>query len=70
MIVYMFINSSVEMTLNRFERVNGVRYMNDDAENSLSEIKLKGKKITYALEAFSMLMMKTDIMTVRVSRFI
>ncbi len=47
--VYLDINPSVEVSVNRFGVVNGVKYINQDAENCLKGLDLKGKKPEEAL---------------------
>ena len=47
--VYIDINPSVALKLNRFDRVIGVEYLNDDAKNLLSNVKLVGSSSTDAL---------------------
>ncbi len=47
--VYIDINPSVALKLNRFDRVIGVEYLNDDAKNLLSDVKLVGCDATEAL---------------------
>ena len=47
--VYIDINPSVALKLNRFDRVIGVEYLNDDAKALLSDVKLVGKDATDAL---------------------
>lgn len=47
--VYIDINPSVALKLNRFDRVIGVEYLNDDAKNLLSNVKLVGTNSTDAL---------------------
>ena len=48
--VYIDINPSVALKLNRFERVIGVEYLNEDAATLLSDTKLVGCDATVALE--------------------
>ena len=48
--VYIDVNPSVELQINRFGKVNGVVYHNTDAEEALNGIKLKGKSAKSALE--------------------
>ena len=47
--IYIDINPSVALKLNRFDRVIGVEYLNDDAKNLLSNVKLVGTNSTDAL---------------------
>lgn len=47
--VYIDINPSVALKLNRFERVIGVEYLNEDAKELLSGVKLVGCDATEAL---------------------
>ena len=47
--VYIDINPSVALKLNRFERVVGVEYLNNDAKNLLSTVKLVGCDASDAL---------------------
>ena len=47
--IYIDINPSVALKLNRFDRVIGVEYLNDDAKNLLSNVKLVGCNSTDAL---------------------
>lgn len=47
--VYVDINPSVEIVLNRFEKINDVIYHNEDAVRVFSELDLKGKKINDGL---------------------
>lgn len=47
--VYIDINPSVALKLNRFEKVIGVEYLNDDAKVLLSDVKLVGCDATEAL---------------------
>ncbi len=54
--VYVDVNPSIEVTVNRFGVINGVNYINDDAKAVFKDVELKGKKpedaitdITYAL---------------------
>lgn len=49
--IYIDVNPSVEIYLNRFERVSGVEFLNDDAKKALSGIKLKGLSPEEALES-------------------
>lgn len=49
--VYLDVNPSIALTLNRFEVVNAVHCFNDDASAALSSMDLKGKKAEDALEA-------------------
>ncbi|MBQ9714517.1 MAG: hypothetical protein IJV83_04260 [Clostridia bacterium] len=48
--VYIDVNPSVALEVNLFGRVNGVEYVNEDASEALSGIKLKGKSVEDALE--------------------
>lgn len=48
--VYIDVNPSVELQINRFGKVSNVIYVNEDAEIALSEVKLKGKSAEAALE--------------------
>lgn len=43
--VYIDVNPSVEIVLNRFEKINDVIYHNEDAERVFSELDLEGKKV-------------------------
>lgn len=49
--VYVDVNPSVELSVNRLGIVNDVEYINDDAENALKDVKIKGKSAENALEA-------------------
>lgn len=49
--VYVDVNPSVELSVNRLGIVNGVEYINEDAESSLKDVKIKGKSAENALEA-------------------
>lgn len=55
--VYVDINPSVELTLNRFNVVNGVKYLNTDAAQVFDESDVLGKKSD---EALSQIMTKLD----------
>lgn len=48
--VYVDVNPSVALEINRFGQVNEVEYLNDDAKEALKGVKLKGKKAEKALE--------------------
>lgn len=48
--VYIDVNPSVAIKLNRFERVCGVEYMNDDANEVLNGTDLRGRSASDALE--------------------
>lgn len=48
--VYIDINPSVALKLNRFERVIGVEFLNDDAKTLLSDVKLIGCNATDAVQ--------------------
>ena len=48
--VYVDVNPSVALEINRFGQVNDVDYLNEDAKTALKGIKLKGKKAENALE--------------------
>ena len=48
--IYIDVNPSVALKLNRFERVIGVEYLNEDAKNLLSDTKLIGCNAQDALE--------------------
>lgn len=48
--VYIDVNPSVALHVNRFGRVSGVEYLNEDAEKALVGIKLKGLSSEAALE--------------------
>ncbi len=48
--VYLDVNPSVELALNLFGRVINVQYMNEDAEQSLSEAKLKQMSVEDAVD--------------------
>lgn len=48
--VYIDINPSVALTVNRFDKVNKVEFLNEDARNVLSNVKLAGLTATEALE--------------------
>jgi hypothetical protein len=50
--VYLELNPSVEFTINRFDRVIDVNYINTDAELLFDNTSTKGKKITEVLEIF------------------
>ena len=47
--VYIDVNPSVALAVNRFGKVSGVEYINDDAKNALEGIKIKGKRAEKAL---------------------
>ena len=49
--VYIDVNPSVELQINRFGKVSGVVYHNDDAVQALDGVKLKGKSAEAALES-------------------
>lgn len=49
--VYIDVNPSVALHLNRFERVSGVEYLNEDAKEALDGVKLKGRRAEDALDA-------------------
>lgn len=49
--IYIDINPSLELTLNRFNIVNGVRYINEDAESAFSTVNVKGKTAESALSS-------------------
>ena len=48
--VYVDVNPSVALEINRFGQVNEVEYLNEDAKIALKGVKLKGKKAENALE--------------------
>lgn len=48
--VYIDVNPSVSLDVNRFGKVSDVHYINEDAEKALGGLKLKGKKAELALE--------------------
>ncbi len=48
--VYIDVNPSASLEINRFGNVSGVEYINEDAQNALEGIKLKGKNAEDALE--------------------
>ena len=48
--VYIDVNPSVALNVNRFGRVSGVEYLNEDAEETLNGIKIKGLSAEDALE--------------------
>jgi len=48
--VYIDVNPSASLEINRFGNVSGVEYINEDAKNALEGIKLKGKNAEDALE--------------------
>ena len=48
--VYVDVNPSVALEINRFGQVNDVEYLNDDAKEALKGVKLEGKKAEKALE--------------------
>ena len=48
--VYVDVNPSVALEINRFGQVNDVDYLNEDAKTALKGVKLKGKKAENALE--------------------
>ena len=48
--VYIDVNPSASLEINRFGNVSGVEYINEDAQNALKGIKLKGKNAEDALE--------------------
>ena len=48
--IYIDVNPSVAITLNRFERVNGVEYLNEDARDVFEKTELEGKSAEEALE--------------------
>ena len=48
--IYIDVNPSVALKLNRFDRVVEVEYLNDDAKNLLSNVDLKGCDVEEALE--------------------
>ena len=48
--VYIDVNPSVALNVNRFGKVSSVEYLNEDAEKALSGIKLKGLSAEDALE--------------------
>ena len=50
--IYMDINPSMAVVINRFEKVKEVVYINDDAENLFSKYKLKGKSIDEVMRKF------------------
>ncbi len=48
--IYIDVNPSVALKLNRFDRVIEVEYLNDDAKNLLSDVELEGCNVEDALE--------------------
>ncbi len=48
--IYIDVNPSVALKLNRFDRVIGVEFLNDDAKNLLSDVKLVGADATAAVQ--------------------
>lgn len=48
--VYIDVNPSVALNVNRFDKVSSVEYLNEDAEKALSSVKLKGLTAEDALE--------------------
>lgn len=50
--VYLDINPSIEFTVNRFDKITNVNFLNDDARNMLQNEKLKGKAINTAVEIY------------------
>ena len=48
--VYIDVNPSVSLEINRFGKVSGVNYINIDAQEALSDVSLKGKSADTALE--------------------
>ena len=48
--IYIDVNPSIALKLNRFDRVIGVEFLNDDAKNLLSDVKLVGADATSAVQ--------------------
>ena len=48
--IYIDVNPSIALKLNRFDRVIGVEFLNDDAKNLLSNVKLVGADATSAVQ--------------------
>ena len=48
--IYIDVNPSIALKLNRFDRVIGVEFLNDDAKNLLSDVKLVGADATVAVQ--------------------
>lgn len=48
--VYIDVNPSIELVVNRFNVINEINYIGDDAKQAFSNVKLKGKKIEKGLD--------------------
>lgn len=48
--IYIDVNPSIALKLNRFDRVIGVEFLNDDAKDLLSDVKLVGADATSAVQ--------------------
>ena len=48
--IYIDVNPSIALKLNRFDRVIGVEFLNDDAKDLLSDVKLVGADATAAVQ--------------------
>lgn len=48
--IYIDVNPSLELVVNRFNVINEINYIGDDAKEAFSNIKLKGKKLEKGLD--------------------